>query len=195
MKLFHKLFLLSLLVCFIVQQSLAQFPKQCEISIIPGYATFSAHKEQGMSLAGEFTYKFNRWVNPSLRISSASGFNSVEEGLGAYHANVNTLSINANVDLFNPSSKHLFQLGGGPVIAFDMNSRIIGSYYVQEVDRYVNENVAFEMFSFSLGYFVRYKYRISDHFLLGLEWSETGLLTTGWVKQSALSFTFSALIL
>ncbi|MBN1820702.1 MAG: hypothetical protein JW833_08295 [Prolixibacteraceae bacterium] len=81
MKAFPKLFLFSLFVCFIAQNSLAQYPRQCEISIIPGYATFSAHKEQGMSLAGEFTYKFNRWVNPSLRISAASGFRGVEEGM------------------------------------------------------------------------------------------------------------------
>jgi hypothetical protein len=68
MKFFPKLLLSSLLVCFIAQHSFAQSPKQFELSVIPGYATFSTNQEQGMSLAGEFTYKFNRWVNSLLRI-------------------------------------------------------------------------------------------------------------------------------
>ncbi|MCF8357193.1 MAG: hypothetical protein K9H26_00440 [Prolixibacteraceae bacterium] len=70
MKHFQKRFLLILFVCLIAQNCFAQPPKQFGLSVIPGYATFSTNNEQGMSLSGEFMYKFNRWVNPALRISS-----------------------------------------------------------------------------------------------------------------------------
>ncbi len=194
MKHFHKLFLLSLFVCFIAQNCFAQSPKQFELSVIPGYATFSTNHEQGMSLSGEFMYKFNRWVNPALRISSASGFRLVDEGMGTYQASLNSLSLNANIDILGPRSKHVVELGGGPGINFEIYNYILGRFFAGDINREVNEIIAEGRFTFALNYYLRYKYRISDHFLLGLEWSESGLLTNGFVKQSALSFTFSALI-
>jgi len=191
MKNVLSLFLIASL--FIAQNSFAQSPKHFEVSVIPGFATFSTKHEQGMSLTGEFLYKFNRWVNPALRISSASGFRGVDEGMGTHQASLNALSLNACVDILGPKNKHAIQAGGGPGMNFEMYNYILGRFFAGEINREVNEIVAEGRFAFALNYFVRYRYRLSDHFLLGLEWSESGLLTNGRVKQSALSFTFTAI--
>jgi hypothetical protein len=185
---------LAALLLLLPAISFAQFTKHLEVSINPGYSTFTINNEKGMSLSGEFLYHFNRWVNPSVRITSANGLKSIEKGMGAYHPFLNTLSFNLNLDVLKPGSKHVIQLGAGPGIHFENHNYILGTYYVEELNRNVNEVISEGRLCFGLNYVARYRYKLRNNFQLGLEWSNTGFYTKGFLNQSSLSLNITSLI-
>jgi hypothetical protein len=188
-----KIILLLFLISF-VEKSNAQFQKCFEMSVNPGFSTFSTNNEKGMSIAGEFSWVFNKWINPSVRLGTASGFKLVDKGMGTYQISLNSLAINANFNLLNICSGHLLQVGIGPCLNYEMYNYIFGIYFLEEQNRFVNELISEGYYCFAIDYFIRYRYKLSDRFQLGIEWSETGLFFSGKVKQSALSLTFTSVI-
>ncbi|MCF8357195.1 MAG: hypothetical protein K9H26_00450 [Prolixibacteraceae bacterium] len=191
-------FLIKLIV-FIVFNFLAntiysQFQQSFELSVHPGYSQFSTHQENGMSVFGEFVWNNNKFINPSLRVGSSAGFKLVEEGMGAYNVLLHSVSLNAIVDFLNSKSVHNIQLGLGPCLHFEMYSYLLETHNIEGLNRNVNEFVSVGYYYFGIDYFLRYKYQFSEHFQVGLEWSETGLFSAGKVKQSAISLTLTSLI-
>jgi hypothetical protein len=132
-----------------------------------GYVSFKRNSEKGLYMGNETVFHINKYFNPGIKVTFATGYYGDEETPFGYVTYSNSISLNGHLNILDKKQK--LQLTGGIGLLIYFYNDILKSYNNINQNRPVYDVCTTGQIQKGFGYQIDYAYQVSPKFYFGVQ--------------------------